>query len=279
MLSYRHAFHAGNHADVLKHLCQVLILDYLVDKPGKRLRYIDTHAGCGEYRLDAGYALQNSEFESGIARLWEAKALPEPLARYVEVVRNHNPRTHLSRYPGSAVIAAQILRPDDRLQLFELHPTDFSTLDRWASADRRIEASQQDGLARLGPVLPPPERRALTLIDPSYEIKNDYRVVVSSLKLALKHFATGVFLIWYPLLARHDLKRMQSQLAALPVPTLTAELSLSNTPQSGMAGSGVCVVNPPWQLHKQLQLCSQPLTQLLGHDASATLRLTSNNSR
>lgn len=277
MLSYRHAFHAGNHADVLKHLCETLVLDYLTSKAGKPLCYIDTHAGCGEYRLDRGFAQQNAEFQSGIARLWSAPELPAPLQTYMDLVRSFNPDQVLQRYPGSAAIARHLLRQDDRLLLSELHPVDFKLLQQWSRPDRRILCARQDGLERLLPSLPPRERRALVLIDPSYEVKNDYHRAYATLKQAAVRFATGVYLLWYPLLRRVELERLQHRLQALPLRSLTAELTVADSRAAGMVGSGVFVINPPWQLASQLEACRDALPALLGQSPAATLRITTQN--
>jgi 23S rRNA (adenine2030-N6)-methyltransferase len=273
MLSYRHAFHAGNHADVLKHFVEVSVLDYLLGKD-KPLCYIDTHAGPGMYDLTRGYAAQNEEFRSGIARLWNAASLPAPLARYVDCIRAMNCDGQLSVYPGSPAIARQLLRADDRLTLFELHPADFALLESWKGSDRRIRLQQGNGFEGLIAQLPPRERRALVLIDPPYEVKQDYESVVSGLREALKRFATGVYVIWYPLLARNEVARMQKALRALPeLKWLNAELSVGAAKDSGMFGSGVFVVNPPWPLLTQLQQCLPVLAAELGEDGEAGYRL------
>ena len=160
MLSYRHAFHAGNHADVLKHTVELLLLDYLNQKD-KPYWYIDTHAGAGCYRLDEGYASKNAEFNTGIGPLWQRDDLPEPLARYVELVRDLNPDGELRFYPGSPFVAARAIRRDDKLRLFELHPTDGNILtENYSDAGRRAQVTLADGFAGLKSVLPPPPRRA-----------------------------------------------------------------------------------------------------------------------
>lgn len=265
MLSYRHAFHAGNHADVLKHFVEVSVLDYLIGKD-KPLCYIDTHAGPGMYDLTSGYAAQNEEFRSGIARLWNTAALPEPLSRYVDCVRAVNGDGELALYPGSPAIACKLLRADDRLALFELHPTDFALLDQWAGGDRRIRVQQSGGFEGLIALLPPRERRALVMIDPPYEIKQDYEQVVDTLRKALKRFATGVYVIWYPLLARGEIARMTHTLKGLPeLRWLNAELRVATAGSGGMYGSGVFVINPPWPLQAQLQQCLPVLVELLGN--------------
>jgi 23S rRNA (adenine2030-N6)-methyltransferase len=256
MLSYRHAFHAGNHADVLKHLVEVLVLQYLVKKTGKPLRYIDTHAGPGSYDLGGGFASKNREFDSGIARLWARPDLPPDLAGYVDIVRGFNPGGGLlQQYPGSPAIAAKILHAGDRLQLFELHPDDAGRLRQWAGRDRRIKVQQADGFAALKAVLPPVEKRALVMIDPPYEIKTDYTTAVAVLKMACKKFATGVYALWYPLLDREQVVAMVKKLQAMPVKYLRVELPVQTAAEQGMYGSGMFVINPPWVLQQQLESC------------------------
>jgi 23S rRNA (adenine2030-N6)-methyltransferase len=276
MLSYRHAFHAGNHADVLKHFVEVSVLDYLLGKD-KPLCYIDTHAGPGMYDLTAGYAAQNEEFNSGIARLWQEPSLPAPLQRYVDCVRALNPDGSLGVYPGSPALARQLLRGSDRLSLFELHPSDFGLLQQWAHGDRRIQLQQRNGFEGLIAALPPRERRGLVLIDPPYEVKQDYQLIVSTLNNALKRFATGVYMIWYPLLARDDVARMTRAVRALSqLRWLNAELNVSAVTEKGMYGSGVFVVNPPWPLQAQLQECLPVLASVLGTDAGKGFTLQHN---
>ena len=176
MLSYRHAFHAGNHADVLKHTVELLLLDYLNQKD-KPYWYIDTHAGAGCYRLDEGYASKNAEFNTGIGPLWQRDDLPEPLARYVELVRGLNPDGELRFYPGSPFVAARAIRRDDKLRLFELHPTDGNILtENFSDAGRRAQVTLADGFAGLKSVLPPPPRRALVLIDPPFENADEFDI-------------------------------------------------------------------------------------------------------
>lgn len=276
MLSYRHAFHAGNHADVLKHFVEVSALDYLLGKD-KPLCYVDTHAGPGMYDLTRGYAAQNEEFRSGIARLWNCTALPAPLSRYVDCIRALNPDGTLAVYPGSPALASQLLRADDRLALFELHSSDFALLQDWAAGDRRIRLQQQNGFEGLIAQMPPRERRALVLIDPPYEIKQDYEQVTGALRGALKRFATGVFVIWYPLLTRSEVARMKRTLRNQPEwRWLNAELTVAGENDKGMFGSGVFVINPPWPLHSQLQESLPVLASLLGADGKAGFTLDTN---
>lgn len=278
MLSYRHAFHAGNHADVLKHLVQVLLLQYLVKKEGKALRYIDTHAGAGSYDLRAANACKNREFDSGIARLWQRADLPPSLESYVTLVRTVNPAGQLVQYPGSPSIAAKILHASHRLQLFELHPDDARRLARWAAHDRRIKVEQGDGIAALKAILPPIERRALVMIDPPYEVKTDYTTVVSALQLATRKFATGVYALWYPLLAREAVSTLVKKLEAMPVQSLLVELPVQAAAGEGMYGSGMFIVNPPWVLQQQLESCLPYLQTVLASSDAQPWRMCRSNA-
>ncbi|MBU1080331.1 MAG: 23S rRNA (adenine(2030)-N(6))-methyltransferase RlmJ, partial [Spirochaetes bacterium] len=196
MLSYRHGFHAGNYADVLKHVALVDCLSRLVRKDTPLL-YVDTHAGAGSYRLREGYAAQNEEWSGGIERLLEAakaEAPPPAVASYLSMMtRVDSPDGRVDDYPGSPLIAARLLRPQDRLALFELHPSDYAPLASLFDDDGRVAARKADGFAGLRTLLPPPSRRALVLIDPSYELGADYDLVVATVAEALRRFATGVY--------------------------------------------------------------------------------------
>jgi len=272
LLSYRHAFHAGNHADVLKHLCLVAALEHLVKKH-KPLCYVDTHAGPGSCQLDQGHAAQNMEFESGIMRLFGAPGLPGPIDRYVQLVRRLNPDGVLETYPGSPAIARLLLPGRCRMELCELHPADFESLRSWAGKARYIRLAQQDGFRQLRALLPPVERRALVLIDPSYEVKEDYAQVVTALEGALRRFATGVYLLWYPLLARRERVNMVRALAALPCRQLQVELRIRAATSEGMYGSGMFIINPPYQLAGQLETSKETLVHCLAQDESADMEI------
>ncbi len=280
MLSYRHAFHAGNHADVLKHFVLQQLLHYLNQKD-KPYWFIDTHAGAGVYALDQGYAAKNSEYESGIARLWSRDDLPPPLADYVDLVRGLNAKDMLRLYPGSPWVADRILRTDDRLRLFELHPADFKLLqENFIDAQRRVKVEQADGFAGLKALLPPPPRRGLVLIDPPYEEKQDYQRVPAALEDALKRFETGIYAVWYPLLQRPESRQFVDKLKRLPARSwLHASLTV-NTPSPdgfGMHGSGMFILNPPWTLHDTLKQTMPWLSAALAQDAGAGYVLEQQN--
>ncbi len=275
MLSYRHAFHAGNHADVLKHLVQVLVLQYLVQKDGKPLCYIDTHAGAGSYALLSAFACKNREFDSGITRLWQRTDLPPPLNSYVALVRSFNTAGKLLQYPGSPAIAAKLLHAGHRLHLCELHPEDGDRLERWAARDRRIKVQPSDGFAALKALLPPLEKRALVMIDPPYEVKTDYTAVLSALQLATRKFATGVYALWYPLLEREAVGALVKKLEAMPVKSLLVELPVKAAAEEGMVGSGMFIINPPWVLQQQLQSCLPYLQEVLASPGAQSWRMCS----
>jgi 23S rRNA (adenine2030-N6)-methyltransferase len=276
MLSYRHAFHAGNHADVLKHLIEVQLLRYLAQKD-KPFWYIDTHAGAGCYSLDSGYAIQNAEYESGIARLWARDDLPAPLAEYVMLVKHFNPDGQLKLYPGSPLVAMQLLREQDRMRLFELHPSDSEILQQnFAGHGTQVLMQAADGFGALKALLPPPPRRALALIDPPYEDKQDYQRVVEALREGLKRFANGIYAVWYPQLQRAEARQLPEQLKRLPVKSWLNVALTVQTPNEdgfGMYGSGMFILNPPWLLRGVLQEVTPYLVKILGQDSGAAFTL------
>lgn len=269
MLSYRHAFHAGNHADVLKHIVLSLCLEYLKQKE-KPVWYIDTHAGAGAYSLLSNEAGKNAEYKTGIAPLLAARAeLPAFLQPFWSVIDGMN-ADQLQTYPGSPAFAAKLLRDQDRLRLFEMHPQDTRLLEQQFARDRRIVVADSDGFAGLKALLPPSSRRAFVLIDPPYELKEDYVKVHNTLQDALRRFATGTFAVWYPLLSREDAPHLASSLQTLEASWLRAELMIDRPRgEFGMFGSGMFVINPPWTLHEQLKLLMPQLQALLANAEAA----------
>ncbi|HUX23553.1 MAG TPA: 23S rRNA (adenine(2030)-N(6))-methyltransferase RlmJ [Burkholderiales bacterium] len=276
MLSYRHGFHAGNHADALKHTVLVQLLAYLTQKD-KPLWFIDTHAGAAAYALDEGYATKNAEYESGIGRLWAREDLPPAVADYVAQVRACNPGGALRRYPGSPQLALQLLRKQDRLRMFELHSTESRLLQQYLRDDApRAIAYAGDGFAGLQAVLPPPSRRALVLIDPSYEDKGDYRRVLAALRDAQKRFRPGVYAVWYPQVQRRESRQFPEQLKRLQDKDwLHATLTVKKPVAGGLGlhGSGMFILNPPWLLPKALDLALPWLARVLAQDAAAGFSL------
>ena len=232
MLSYRHAFHAGNHADVLKHMVLVQALDYMTSKDAP-LWYIDTHAGAGRYSFTRDTTRGHAEYHEGIGALWAAPSLPPALARYREVVRLSNPDGTLRRYPGSPSIARMLL--------------------------------------------PPQPRRALVMIDPSYELDEDYRAVLAALRDGLQRFASGVYLLWYPLLASRESRRLPERLEALGAQKwLHAQLLLRpiETGGKGLFGSGMFVINPPWTLRRALEESRSALLSTLAPGGDGSLEIS-----
>ena len=276
MLSYRHGFHAGNHADVLKHIALVALLRGLARKD-KPVMAVDTHAGAGLYSLEQGYAVKNGEFRNGIARLWDRKDPPAPVVDYLNEVRAANPDGLLRNYPGSPRIMLDLLRPQDRLRLFELHGTDGRLLaEQFAAAGRRVTVTAGDGFAGLKAALPPPSRRGLALIDPSYELASDYKAVVTALRDSLQRFATGTYVVWYPLLQRREAMQLPDNLrraAGDEWLDIALQVKAPSPDGVGLHGSGLFVANPPWQFSDQMRGVLPWLTKVLAQDAVAGFRL------
>ena len=293
MFSYRHAFHAGSHADVLKHAMLIAIVRHLTQKD-TALMVVDTHAGAGLYRLDSDFSGTSGEAADGVVKLFAALApagnakplIAEPapmLQDYLETIAGFNPDGQLKIYPGSPFIVQSLLRQDarDKLKLFEMHPTDSKALAAniaQLKAGRQVAVARADGFEGMKAFLPPPSRRGLVLIDPSYEIKSDYAKVSASIQDALKRFVTGTYVVWYPVIPRpeaHDLPRRLKTLANhAGKPWLHATLAIGqdearNVPGEadrgqGLTASGMFVINPPHTLRAALQAALPQLLQALG---------------
>jgi len=280
LFSYRHAFHAGNHADVLKHAVLAHVLDYL-NRKDTPYWVIDTHAGAGLYRLDSDWANKNAEYADGVARLWDRTDLPPLFARYMELVRGHNIDGHLRNYPGSPWLTLEALRESDRLRLFEMHPSEAEVLVRNLEHQGRVALRQTtiydtDGFEGVKALLPPPPRRGLVLIDPSYEDKQDYRRALTTVKEGVKRFATGTYAVWYPQVQRRESNELPRQLERLEVKSwLHVALSVRKPGADGFGlhGSGMFLVNPPWTLHAALKESMPWLTKLLAQDDRAAFTL------
>ena len=254
MLSYRHSYHAGNHADVLKHIVLTLCINALKEKE-KPFLYLDTHSGAGRYLLKSEHSEKTGEYLSGINLLWQQPNIPELLNTYLSVIKRYNPFSELKYYPGSPLIAKQLLRQQDKLNLTELHPTDYPLLRQEFSKDKRAKVLREDGFAQLKSKLPHEFRRGIILIDPSYEIKDDYQIIPKALFEAYKRFATGVYLIWYPVVSRTQTQKMIDSIIKLEIRRISQfELAIKpDNNQKGMTASGILVINPPWKLHEQMQ--------------------------
>lgn len=291
MFSYRHAFHAGNHADVLKHTVLVAMLRHLTEKE-TALTVLDSHAGAGLYRLDGDYAQTSGEASEGIFKLTGATALAPALEDYVKLVASFNTKGSAKVYPGSPFITQQVLRGHDRLKLFELHPTDARTLAgniAQLEAGRQIAVFREDGFEGVKKFLPPPQRRALLLCDPSYEIKTDYPKAAAMVADSLKRFATGTYAVWYPIIPRpeaHDLPRKLKTLATragkswlhATLTVKSSKMTVSATGEDqrpGLPASGMFIINPPHTLKAALQPALPQMVALLGQDRHAAFGLES----
>lgn len=292
MLSYRHAFHAGNHADVLKHFVTIQLLQYLNQKD-TAYSYIDTHSGAGVYALDGTYASKNAEYDTGIGPLWDRTDLPAPLKEYVDLVKAMNPSGKMRYYPGSPYCADQVAREQDRLRLFELHPADaklladnFRKVEAHAAAQgvrpttrgKRVIVTKGDGFLGLKALLPPPSRRALVLCDPPYEDKMDYRKVKDMLAEALVRFPSGIYAVWYPILQRMESRQFADKLKQLPAGDWLNVTLTTHTPMPdgfGLHSSGMFILNPPYTLEPMLKQVMPYLVQALGKDEGARFTLES----
>ena len=290
MFSYRHAFHAGSHADILKHLTLIHLVEYLQEKPGA-LTIVDTHAGAGIYSLKDGFATVSKEADGGIFRLKQftqdyiqsGNPLHAGIQAYMDCVDAENTGDELNLYPGSPFILARLLRPQDRLKLFELHPKEIDILRHNVSQlkqAKQIDVYAEDSFARLKGLLPPPSRRGLVLIDPSYEDKQDYRYLETAMEEALQRFATGCYAIWYPIISRRESAalpdRMKKIATAHHRSWLHTELRVENAPgERRLQASGMFIINPPWTLENHLAQALPILVKALGQDGGAQFLLKS----
>ena len=292
MFSYRHAFHAGNHADVLKHTVLIATLQHLTQKD-TALTVLDTHAGAGLYRLDSEFSETSGEAADGIQRLFGAKNLTPALQDYLDVVQSFNAGGSHKIYPGSPFIVQHMLRERDRdrLKLFELHPTDTRTLKAniaQLDAGRQIAVLQEDGFEGVKKFLPPPNKRALLLCDPSYELKNDYARVLDMIEDSMRRFPTGVYAVWYPIIPRpeaHDMPRRLKSLAmkagkswlhaSLTVKSSKVSSAATGSQRPGLPASGMFLINPPHTLKASMQKALPQMAELLAQDRNATHALES----
>ncbi|NOT84600.1 MAG: 23S rRNA (adenine(2030)-N(6))-methyltransferase RlmJ [Methylococcaceae bacterium] len=274
MLSYRHSFHAGNFADVLKHLILQRILAHLSKKEAP-FCCVDTHAGAGGYDLNHAYALKNKEFEQGIGKLWHRDDLPSCMTEYIRLIKTFNRENKLARYPGSPLLIQGSLRLKDRLFCYELHSTDIELLSKAIKRDPRVNVLHADGLEVSLKLLPPSERRGLVLIDPSYEIKTDYTAVVAALKKMHHRFATGIFALWYPVVDRKRSEALEQAIKATGIKNIQLfELGVTaDDTLPGMTASGLVVINPPWILMAEMRNALPWLAETLGISGAGHYRI------
>ncbi|WP_394147975.1 23S rRNA (adenine(2030)-N(6))-methyltransferase RlmJ [Shewanella atlantica] len=272
MLSYRHGYHAGNYADVLKHsiLLQVLKSLHKKDKP---MVYIDTHAGAGGYALTDEFSQKTGEYLEGVAKLWGKQDLPGSLQQYVDDVRHFNQgEAELTFYPGSPAFVDMNMREKDRMVLHELHGSDHQLLDEQLGNDKHIRIVKGDGLKGLISAVPPLERRGVILVDPSYEIKSDYQDVAKAIIKAHKRFSTGVYMLWYPVVNRAQTEGMLKLLADSGIKRqLRIEQAIRpDSDEFGMTAAGLWIINPPWQLDETAKEMLDYLSPLLNQGGGDT---------
>lgn len=269
MLSYRHAFHAGNFADVLKHSALALVLEYMTRKE-KGFYYIDSHSGAGMYALADEYAQKTGEYKDGIAKLINNDDIPEALKEYIDLIKLFNTTDageELALYPGSPAIAKAYTRRQDSAHLYELHPTDIELLSEFSQRWNKSHVRNSDGYQGVLSLIPPPCRRAVVLIDPPYEIKDDYIKAVSTIVKAYKKFTTGTYILWYPVVKRELIDKMESDFVKSAVKNVLQleYCQEADSDEYGMTGTGLFVVNPPWQLAQQVESYMPYLQKYLGN--------------
>jgi 23S rRNA (adenine2030-N6)-methyltransferase len=250
-MNYRHAYHAGNHGDVLKHAVLAEVIRRMHDKASP-VFVLDTHAGIGLYDLDSAEAEKTGEWRAGIGKVFDAA--PGCLDAYLDIVRALNPGGMPTRYPGSPAIAAALMRPGDRLALSELHPEDAAALRIWARGRAGVAVHQRDGYESIGAFLPPPERRGLVIVDPPYEAENEFQRLAAAIVAGCRRWPAGRWLIWHPVKDRAPVWRLHDALLAGDVAGfLTVELLVAPVDGMRLAGSGLILINPPFGLEGWLR--------------------------
>lgn len=262
MLSYQHGYHAGNFADVIKHISLTRLLSYL-KKKDKPLFYLETHSGKGLYDLKDKQAEKTGEYKQGIRLIWpDRKQLPPVFKEYIDAIKtlNANNVEGLRNYPGSPFLAINALRMQDRLYLCELHPAEYEALDHIAHFNKKVHTSNTDGIASMKALLPPQEKRGLIFIDPSFERKEEYKEIPSDIKQAFNKFSTGVYCLWYPVVNRkltEQLIRGMKDIKAKEA--LRIEFNLTLAPKGGMSGCGLWIINPPFTLAEEIKVALDTL--------------------
>ncbi len=275
-MNYRHSFHAGNFGDVLKHVVLTLVIEHLKLKPTP-FAVIDTHAGTGRYDLQATESARTGEYRDGIARVLAWRDPPAELAPYLAVVRamNEAEAGRLRWYPGSPRLARALMRRGDRLFATELHPADFAALAAEFANDRRTKTIMLDGYQALAAFVPPRERRAVVLVDPPFEVPGEFERLVEGVRAAHRRFASGIYLLWYPIKARAAIDQFHAALVASGLRRILLVELLVRTPtdEERLNGCGLIVINPPHTLAESLARLLPSLSRVLAEDKSGTARL------
>ncbi len=268
MLSYQHVYHAGNFADVHKHAILCLLLEALAKKE-KPYFVLDAFAGRGLYPLNSELANKTAEYQDGITRVWTAQHRPKAVKKYLNSVRHFNLNGELKVYPGSPAIIQQLLRPQDRVALCELHPAEFEALRQAIPSSRHVKLYKRDAFEAIKAFLPPKERRGLLLLDPSYESKGEYLTIAETVIESYKHWREGTYAIWYPILAANNHLKLRAKLKHSGIrKILDCSLQLQSS-ADGMSGTGMLIINPPWHLNEQLNELQPWLMQHLNTEAGA----------
>ena len=252
MLSYRHGYHAGNAADVLKHFILTYVLDY-IKKKDKGFIFIDSHAGAGKYLISDPYMQKNKEYLQGIEKILQLKNDNIFLKKYIDLVKSINFNSDFKIYPGSCFLAARSLRPNDNLYFFELHPKEFLNLKKNFENDSRVIIENRDSYQRLKKLLPPKEKRAVILIDPSYELKDEYEKVLKMLSDCYKKFPLGVYIIWYPVLKNKKSEKFIFNVLKKKYKNLSHVEMITDNLNNGMQGSGLFILNCPWSIENDIK--------------------------
>lgn len=275
MFSYRHIFHAGNHADVFKHVVLIGLLNAL-QKKEKAYGVLDTHAGIGKYDLSSPQAAKNAEFENGISRLWQNRQnAPEIVEKYLSIIEEVNPNRNLQFYPGSPMLIRKFAREEDLMIACEYHKADFDILKQNFLKDRQAAIHYQNGYQAMKAFLPPKTNRGLVLIDPAYDSREEVYYIVEAMKAAIKKWPIGVYAIWYPILNRPIGVRLQKKLLGLGVEkVLDVQFAIKNKPDLyKMTGSGMLIINCPWQFEEELKIVLPWLHAKLCHGKEGFWRI------
>jgi len=274
-MNYRHIYHAGNFADVFKHIIVTRIVDYLKRKP-QAFRVIDTHAGIGLYNLTRDEAQKTGEWQYGAAQFFDQPfddKIRDLLAPWLATLQHFNPDGALYTYPGSPMLVRHLLRKQDRLTAIELHETDYKILSRLFTGDYQTRVLHLNGWLALGAHVPPKEKRGLVLVDPPFEESGEFERLVSGLEKAVRRFAGGVYALWYPVKDYKAVERFARQLKASGIPRiLRLELRIrAPSPSPRLDGSGMIIINPPYTLAQEMTALAPMLVKRLGKDKSANL--------
>lgn len=274
-MNYRHIYHAGCFADVVKHIVLITLLKGFHEKE-KPFRVIDTHGGIGIYDLHQNEAQKTKEYEGGIQQLWSNKQIDPLFQPYLDIIHKLNPNKELIYYPGSPWIAKQFLRDLDVLQVSELHPQDYQVLRGHFKYDKQVQIFHRDGYNALKAFLPPIERRGLVFIDPPFEDKNEFAYILKGIKEAYQRFATGIYCIWFPIKDMHTIRQFYQGLQALEIPKILALEYITDTkfPKDSLNGCGLILINPPWKCDAHLEQALALLLPILGHEKTGKTRLT-----